>query len=130
MRDEKLLQELLEAENEAAVLAVLEKRGLLNDTKRWHYLGNMPNNQLIVHNQQSSPGAALVEKFTNGVDAIPLRYCKANGIAPRGADAPESMSTAVAKWLGDLSEKDSAEIRTIAENSRSEERRVGKEGRS
>src|ERR1700675_1910784 len=117
MRDEKLLQELLEAENEATVLAVLEKRGLLNDTKRWHYLGNMPNNQSIVHNQQSSPGAALVEKFTNGVDAILLRYCKANGIAPRGADAPESMSTTVGKWLGDLSEKNSAEIRTIAENS-------------
>jgi hypothetical protein len=116
MRDEKLLQELLEAENEATVLAVLEKHGLLNDTKRWRYLGNMPNNQSIVHNQQSSPGAALVEKYTNGVDAILLRYCKANGIDPRGADAPESMSAAVAKWLGDLSEKDSQEIRTIAEN--------------
>ncbi|HZQ96850.1 MAG TPA: hypothetical protein VFA67_17690, partial [Candidatus Sulfotelmatobacter sp.] len=73
MRDEALLQELLEAENEASVLAALNKRGLLNDNKRWRYLGNMPNNQSIVHSQQSSPGAALVEKFTNGIDAILLR---------------------------------------------------------
>src|SRR5579872_684545 len=116
MRDEKLLQELLEAENEATVLAVLDKRGLLKDMNRWRYLGNMPNNQSIVHNQQSSPGAALVEKYTNGVDAILLRYCKANGIDPRGSEAPDSMSSAIAKWLGDLSDKGSPEIRRIAEN--------------
>lgn len=116
MRDEKLLQELLNAENEVAVLAALNQRGLLKDTTRWRYLGNMPNNQSIVHNQQSSPGAALVEKFTNGVDAILLRYCRARGIDPRGAKAPESMTHAVAEWFGDLSEKDSQEIRATAEN--------------
>jgi hypothetical protein len=116
MRDEKLLQELLDAENEIAVLAALNQRGLLKDSTRWRYLGNMPNNQAIVHNQQSSPGAALVEKFTNGVDAILLRYCRAQGIDPRGPKAPESMANAVAEWFGDLSEKDSQEIRAIAEN--------------
>jgi hypothetical protein len=116
MRDEKLLQELLDAENEIVVLAALNQRGLLKDSTRWRYLGNMPNNQAIVHNQQSSPGAALVEKFTNGVDAILLRYCRAQGIDPRGTKAPESMANAVAEWFGDLSEKDSQEIRAIAEN--------------
>jgi hypothetical protein len=114
-RGEKI-QELLEAENEASVLAALNKCGLLNDSKRWQYLGNMPNNQAIVHNQQSSPGAALVEKFTNGVDAIILRYCKANGIDPRGTGAPESMASAIRDWFGDLSEKESPEVRSIAEN--------------
>lgn len=115
MKDEKLLQELLEADNEVSVVDALNKRGLLNDNNRWRYLGNMPNNQSIVHNQQSSSGAALVEKFTNGVDAVLLRYCKANGIDPRGKAAPESMSAAVTEWFGDLSEKDLAEIRAIAE---------------
>src|SRR5258708_287596 len=117
MKDEQLLQELLGAENEASVLAALNKRELLKDTKRWRYLGNMPNNQSIVHNQQSSSGAALVEKFTNGVDAVLISHCKANGIDPRGKEAPESMSVAIAQWFGDLSDKDSQEIRTLAEAS-------------
>jgi hypothetical protein len=116
MQDEKLLQELLDAENEVAVLAALTSRGLLNDGKRWQNLGNMPNNQSIVHAQQSSPGAALVEKFTNGVDAVLLRHCRANGIDPCGPKAPDSMADAVKQWFGDdLSEKDSADVRQIAE---------------
>src|SRR5258708_10194258 len=116
MKDEQLLQELLGAENEASVLAALNKRELLKDTKRWRYLGNMPNNQSIVHAQQSSPGAALVEKFTNGVDAVLLRHCRANGIDPRGPKAPDSMADGVKQWFGDdLSEKDSADVRQIAE---------------
>lgn len=116
MRDEKLLQELLDAENEVAVLAALTSRGLLSDGKGWQNLGNMPNNQSIVHAQQSSPGAALVEKFTNGVDAVLLRHCRANGIDPRGPKAPDSMADAVKQWFGDdLSEKDSADVRQIAE---------------
>src|ERR1017187_4010928 len=116
MQDETLLHELLEAEDESAVLDALNARELLNDNSRWRYLGNMPNNQSIVHNQQSSAGAALVEKFTNGVDAVLLRYCRANGIDPRGIGAPENMTAAVTKWLGDLSDKDSQEIRLIAES--------------
>jgi hypothetical protein len=115
MNDATLLNELLEAENEDAVLHALESRGLLKDEARWRYLGNMPNNQSIVLAQQSSAGAALVEKFTNGLDAILLKHCKANNIDPRGASAPQSMTEAIALWFGDLSEKEPAEIRDIAE---------------
>jgi hypothetical protein len=60
----------------------------------------MPNNQSIVLNQQSTPAAALVEKFTNAQDALLLRYCKAAGIDPRGSQAPETMADAVDKFLG------------------------------
>ncbi len=115
MRDEKLLQQLLNAENELEVLDVLNQRALLTDMSRWRYLGNMPNNQSIVHNQQSTPTAALVEKYTNGLDAILLRHCKANGIDPRSAKAPSSMAKAVQDFLGDLSEQDQHEIRALAE---------------
>lgn len=59
MRDEQLLHELLNAENETSVLESLKKRGLLSDPIRWEYLGNMPNNQSIVHNQQSTAAAAM-----------------------------------------------------------------------
>jgi hypothetical protein len=115
MRDEELLHELLEAEHEIAVLDALNQRGLLKDSARWRYLGGMPNNQSIVQNQQSSPAAAQVEKFTNGLDAILLRYCRLLGIDPRGPHAPQSMAKAIQQFIGDLGDKDSQEIRRIAE---------------
>jgi hypothetical protein len=119
MNDKQLLLELLEAEYEDDAIALLMKRGLFEETnsKRWIALGNMPNNQSVVHAQQSSPAAALVEKFTNGLDAILLRRCKAQGLDPRSVSAPQNMSKAVQKWFGDLSEKSAQEIRTLAEES-------------
>lgn len=104
MRDIELLNELLEAETEEAAIKALASRGLFKDQTRWRYLGGMPNNQSIVHAQQSTAAAALVEKFTNGQDALLLRYCKAAGIDPRGEKAPRSMSTAIEEFLGDKSE--------------------------
>lgn len=105
MRDRDLLIELLEAETEDAAVAALESRGLLANRARWHYLGGMPNNQSIVHAQQSSAAAALIEKYTNGVDAILLRACKARGIDPRGSAAPTSMAGAIEALLGDAAER-------------------------
>lgn len=115
MRDRELLLQLLDAETEEAALEVLNKKGLLSDPSRWRPLGNMPNNQSVVHAQQSSPSAALVEKFTNGLDAILLRRCKAESLDPRSEVAPKSMPLAVERYFGDLDEKTSQEIRAIAE---------------
>jgi len=115
MQDKQLLLDLLAVEAEQDAVAVLVKRGLMDDVSRWVALGNMPNNQSVVHAQQSNPSAALVEKFTNGLDAILIRFCKAAGIDPRGPTAPGSMSKAVQNWFGDLSEKSPAQIRAIAE---------------
>jgi hypothetical protein len=113
MQDEKLLQELLAAENEEAVLDALNQHGLLTDKMRWRDVGDQPNNQALVNNQQSSPVAALVEKFTNGLDAILLRHCKEKKIDPRGSNAPENMANAVQQFFGELSEKETHEIRKI-----------------
>jgi hypothetical protein len=117
MNDKELLGELLSAEYEEEAIAALAKRGLLDPSKskRWVALGNMPNNQSVVHAQQSTAAAALVEKFTNGLDAILLRRCKAQALDPRSAGAPQSMSKAVQKWFGDLSEKTPQQIRAVAE---------------
>lgn len=117
MIDRQLLLELLEAEYEDDAIALLLKRGLFEEanSRRWVALGNMPNNQSVVHAQQSTPAAALVEKFTNGLDAILLRRCKAQGIDPRSVAAPHNMSKAVQKWFGDFSGKSQQEIRTLAE---------------
>lgn len=116
MQDRKLLVELLEAESEDDALEVLKKHHLLDAQDRWRPLGGMRNNQSVVQAQQSSPAAALVEKLTNGIDAILLRHCKAEGIDPRGADAPQNMSEAIDRYYGDLGEK-KADVRGLAENS-------------
>ncbi len=104
MQDKLLLTELLQAESEEDVVAALNSRGLLDQPERWRYLGNMPNNQSVVHNQQSTAAAALVEKFTNGLDAILLRHCKAKGIDPRSKAAPQSMAKAIDLYFGDIVE--------------------------
>src|ERR1700744_2798571 len=115
MQDKQLLLELLASETEAGALAALNKRGILDDAKRWRSLGDMPNNQSVVHAQQSTAAAALVEKFTNGIDAILIRRTKAAGIHPRGPAAPKAMAKAVQKFYGDLTEKEPREIRALAE---------------
>lgn len=115
MRDQKLLEELLSAESEAEVLAALDKRGLLSDPGRWRYLGNMPNNQSVVHNQQSTPIAALVEKYTNAADALLLRKCKAAGVDPREKGAPAGMAEAVESYFGDLAANSNDDRRDFGE---------------
>jgi hypothetical protein len=118
MQDKELLLALLECEYEDDAIATLNKLGLFEpkNGKRWVALGNMANNQSVVHAQQSTAAAALVEKFTNGLDAILLRRCKATGLNPRGGGAPHNMRNAVERWFGDLSEKSQTEIRTVAED--------------
>jgi hypothetical protein len=118
MQDKDLLLALLECEYEDDVVGTLSKLGLFQERNagRWVSLGKMPNNQSVVHAQQSTPAAALVEKFTNGLDAILLRKCKSEKINPRSIAAPQNMRSAVEKWFGDLSEKTPAEIRSIAED--------------
>src|SRR6266487_2794955 len=115
MRDESLLNELLEAEDEAGAIKVLERRGLLGDAKHWRYVGDLHNNESIILAQQSSATAALIEKYTNGLDAILLRLCKAKGMDPRGPAAPQTMADAVEMFLGDLESKRIEEIRELAD---------------
>ncbi len=117
MQDKQLLADLLAAETEEVALAALNKRGLLNEPTRWKAIGNMPNNQSVVHNQQSTAAAALVEKVTNGIDALLMRKVRAAGIDPRGDDAPIGMNKAMDKFYGDLSDRSREEIRHLAEES-------------
>src|SRR2546425_1118132 len=115
MRDESLLSELLEAEDETSAIKVLDKRGFLSNAKYWRYVGDLHNNESVILAQQSSATAALIEKYTNGLDAILLRLCKAKGIDPRGRNAPQTMAEAVEMFFGDLESKKIEEIRELAD---------------
>ena len=90
MNDKELLLELLASEHEEDAIAALAKRGLLDaaNANRWVALGNMPNNQSVVHAQQSTATAALVEKFTNGLDAILIRRGSAISAGRRSKRSP------------------------------------------
>jgi hypothetical protein len=112
MEDKQLLADLLAAESEDAAVAVLTKRGLMGDEKRWRILGDMPNNESVVLAQSSNSVAALVEKITNGIDAILIGRCKAAGMDPRSPNAPQSMGKAVKKFLGDIADNN---VRAVAE---------------
>lgn len=115
MQDRQLLQELLNADSEGEALDALEKRHLMDASERWRFLGDMANNQSIVLAQQSTAAAALVEKFTNSIDAVLLKHCKAEGVDPRAPEAPQSMSKAVERYFGDLGRLESGGIRRLAE---------------
>ncbi len=104
MQDKLLLTELLKAESEEEVIAALNSRGLLDDSNKWLFLGGLANNQSIVQAQQSTAAAALVEKFTNGLDAILLRHCKSKGINPRSSAAPQTMAEAIDLYFGEITE--------------------------
>lgn len=115
MRNDSLLHELLEADDESSAIQALEARGLMENPQHWRDVGDLPNNESVVLGQQSSATAALVEKYTNALDAILLRHCKARGIDPRGATAPRSMLAALESFFGDLEDKSSEQLRELAD---------------
>jgi hypothetical protein len=106
---------LLAAESEEELLAALVARNLMTEVAQWPYLGDMPNNQSIVHNQQSTAAAALLEKFTNAVDAVLLRQCKAAGMDPRGRSTV--YGRAIERYFGDVGEefREREKLRAFAE---------------
>ncbi|MEJ7757960.1 MAG: hypothetical protein WKF55_00075 [Gemmatimonadaceae bacterium] len=90
---------LLEADTEAQVRKILTDSGFWNDQKSWRLYGDTDGNYSTIGNQQSRPEAALVEKVVNSVDARLLAECRRRGIDPESADAPQSITDAVAAFF-------------------------------
>lgn len=88
-----LCMDLLRAESESEVTALLARHGFL-DAKYWKVLGGMPNNRAMVDNQQQDPAGALVEKVVNGIDAMLIKECFLAGTNPDSSEAPREMATA------------------------------------
>ena len=108
----KLAIELVRADNERAVIAILNQVGLWNAPENWRYFGDIENNYSTIGNQQSAPDAALVEKIVNSIDAVLTKYCLLNGIDPAGNDAPATIKEALISFFqirdGDFSNMDTA----------------------
>lgn len=98
---EALFWKLYRCPVEADVRVVLEDEGLLESPSNWKPYGGNDNNYGVVENQQASPIPALVEKITNGIDAILERRCLEEGIDPKSPEAPKSIPEGVANFFPD-----------------------------
>ena len=99
MNLEQLFFDLYKAPVEADVEKVLTHYSLLNDPANWRPYGGNESNFGVVENQQASPIPALIEKITNGIDAILMRACLEHGIDPRSHQAPRSIDDALRQFF-------------------------------
>lgn len=101
MTNEQLFWELFNSPTENDVEKVLKKYNLLQSPTNWRPYGGNNNYFGVVDNQQSSPIPALIEKITNGIDAILMRLCQERGIDPRSESAPRSIEEAIQRFYPD-----------------------------
>ena len=92
---------LYRCSEEKEVEKLLRHYSLLDSPSNWDYYGGTDSNFSVVENQQSGPVPALIEKITNGIDAILMRRCIENGIDPRSLQAPRSIKEAVKHFIPD-----------------------------
>lgn len=96
---ERLAADLLHADDEQTVIAVLKNAKLWDDPAVWRLYGDRDSNFNTIGNQQSRPEAALSEKIVNGVDARLMNECLLRGIDPESPKAPSSLREAIARFI-------------------------------
>ena len=87
----RLFDQFYGADTEEELDDVVEGLSAENNVS-WKPYGNNESYFGVIENQQASPVPALVEKLTNSIDAILMRRCQEEGIDPKTADAPSSVS--------------------------------------
>lgn len=96
---EELCLRLLRADTAQDVIAVLKAAGMWDDPNAWRLFNDSENNYSSIGNQQADAVAALIEKLINAEDARLVNACRLAGIDPEGAEAPQSMRAAVARFF-------------------------------
>ncbi len=116
----ELCTDLLHADSEEKVIAILKHAGYWDDPRAWRNYGDLEGNFATIGNQQSRPEAALVEKIVNSVDARLMNACLEAGIDPVSSQAPKNIWAAVDKFFpgsgGSLRDWASAARRAEATN--------------
>lgn len=102
MKSKELCLQLLMAESEREVLAVLESVTEMKKSSNWRPLDNRETNFNITSNQASDGGKALTELMTNMVDAVLMKYAYLKKIDPKSPSAPRTMYEAVDKLVKPL----------------------------
>ena len=101
MNVKRLFWDIYQAPVEGEVEKTLERYSLLNNPENWRPYGGNESNFSVVENQQASPIPALIEKITNGTDAILMRACLERGINPCSLQAPKSIDEALQRFFPD-----------------------------
>ena len=95
----ELCEQLIHADVEADVVALLQKVGYWDDPACWRYYGDNELNWSQAGGQQGRADFALNEKAINSIDAVLTLKCLLEGINPEGPGAPTSIREAVAKFF-------------------------------
>lgn len=98
---ESIFFQLFKAENEQSLHKIVESNTIFQNQNNWYPLGGNENNFSTIENQQASSIGALIEKFTNSIDATLMKKCYEKNIDPKSLDAPKSMQEAVEKFYGE-----------------------------
>ena len=106
-----LFLKLYQAQNETELQKIIDSIPLFQDQSNWYPLGGNENNFATIENQQSSAIGALIEKFTNSIDATLMKKCYEMGIDPKSPKAPRTMQEAIEKFYGDKYQWLSSEFR-------------------
>ncbi len=94
-----LCDQLIHADAEADVIALLKKAGYWDNPACWRYYGDTELNWAQAGGQQGRADFALNEKAINSIDAVLTLKCLLEGIDPEGPAAPTSIREAVAKFI-------------------------------
>ena len=96
-----LFFQLYNSQNEQELHEIVESDKLLQNQENWYPLGGNENNFSTIENQQASSIGALIEKFTNSIDATLMKKCYEENIDPKSLQAPKSMQEAVEEFYGE-----------------------------
>lgn len=109
MRD--LFTRLIKSGTENEVQAILDAEGLATDSSKWTPYGDNESFYGVVENQQAHPVPALVEKITNGIDAILEKKVREDGIDIKSREAPASLQEALDRYFPNHRDWDVGEAR-------------------
>lgn len=121
-----LFMRLLAAGTEDEVQAILDGEGLASDATKWTPYGDNESFYGVVENQQAHPVPALVEKVTNGIDAILEKKVLQAGLDIRSPEAPRSVQEALDRYfpdhrnwdLGDARRRQAQDLQIVASGPR------------
>lgn len=111
----ELCLNLMNANFEEDVIALLKNAGYWDEPAVWRFYGDYENNYNTIGNQQSRPDAALVEKLVNSVDARLMNECLAKGLRPEDDHAPQDIQEAVARFFDHADEGKTSQAGRISD---------------
>jgi len=92
-QNKDILIKLIQATTQEEVTHLINTEDFFKNAK-WIPYGNQENNAGTIKAQSPDPVGALVEKITNGIDALLIKMCWDNKIDPTASNAPQSQGEA------------------------------------